>query len=307
MLKLGIFRKDYESAGSGIAKNSGKKGVKLFFEILGVRFWKIIEVNLLYSLFYLPLLFAFTFFAYVNNKNIALILGGIMIAVFLVLWGPATSGVFKIMKNFAQDKHSFIMSDFTQTFKSNFKNACIIGVVDILLLSSIIAGMWVYPALAEQTGSKIMYVFLAVSLSVGVTFIMMNFYMFPMLVSTDLSLKNIFKNSFALMFVELKRNVLTLLIIGGIVAVMLFLILFVNFAFIYILPFFPFAFNTFLICFRSYPVIQKYVINPYYEEKGEVNPELEGNTSSEETLFEDKGGSEKPIESRKKKKGKTVS
>ena len=304
---MGIFRKDYESAGSGIAKNSGKKGVKLFFEILGVRFWKIIEVNLLYSLFYLPLLFAFTFFAYVNNKNIALILGGIMIAVFLVLWGPATSGVFKIMKNFAQDKHSFIMSDFTQTFKSNFKNACIIGVVDILLLSSIIAGMWVYPALAEQTGSKIMYVFLAVSLSVGVTFIMMNFYMFPMLVSTDLSLKNIFKNSFALMFVELKRNVLTLLIIGGIVAVMLFLILFVNFAFIYILPFFPFAFNTFLICFRSYPIIQKYVINPYYEEKGEVNPELEGNTSSEETLFEDKGGSEKPIESRKKKKGKTVS
>ncbi|MDD7184346.1 MAG: DUF624 domain-containing protein [Oscillospiraceae bacterium] len=304
---MGIFRKDYESAGSGIAKNSGKKGIKLFFEILGVRFWKIIEVNLLYSLFYLPLLFAFTFFAYVNNKNIALILGGIMIAVFLVLWGPATSGVFKIMKNFAQDKHSFIMSDFTQTFKSNFKNACIIGVVDILLLSSIIAGMWVYPALAEQTGSKIMYVFLAVSLSVGVTFIMMNFYMFPMLVSTDLSLKNIFKNSFALMFVELKRNVLTLLIIGGIVAVMLFLILFVNFAFIYILPFFPFAFNTFLICFRSYPVIQKYVINPYYEEKGEVNPELEGNTSSEETLFEDKGGSEKPIESRKKKKGKTVS
>lgn len=304
---MGIFRKDYESAGSGIAKNSNQKGIRLFFEILGVRFWKIIEVNLLYSLFYLPILFAFTFFAYVNNKNIALILGGIMIAVFLVLWGPATSGVFKIMKNFAQDKHSFIMSDFVQTFKSNFKNACIIGIVDILLLSSVTAGMWVYPALAGQTGSKIMYVFLAVSLSVGLTFIMMNFYMFPMLVSTDLSLKNIFKNSFALMFVELKRNVLTLLITGAIVAVMLFLILFVNFAFIYVLPFFPFAFNTFLICFRSYPVIQKYVINPYYEEKGELNPELEGNTSSEETLFEDKGGSEKPIESRKKKKGKTVS
>ena len=211
------------------------------------------------------------------------------------------------MKNFSQDKHSFIISDFTQTFKSNFKNACIIGIIDVLLLSSIIAGMWVYPALANQTGSKIMYVFLAVSLSVGVTFIMMNFYMFPMLVSTDLSLKNIFKNSFALMFVELKRNFITFLIIGAITAVMLFLIFFINFAFIYILPFFPFAFNAFLICFRSYPVIQKYVINPYYEEKGEINPELQGNTSTEESLFEDKGGSEKPIESRKKKKGKTIS
>ncbi|MDD6345964.1 MAG: DUF624 domain-containing protein [Oscillospiraceae bacterium] len=304
---MGIFKKDYESAGSGIAKNSTQKGAKLFFEILGVRFWKIIEVNLLYSLFYLPILFAFTFFAYVNNKTIALILGGIMLLAFLIIWGPATSGVFKIMKNFAQDKHAFIVSDFVQTFRENFRYASIIGIVDLLLLSSITAGIWVYPALAAQTGSKIMYVFLAVSLSVGITFIMMNFYMFPMLVSTDLSLKNIFKNSFALMFVELKRNIITLLITGAITALMALLILFVNFAFIYILPFFPFAFNTFLICFRSYPVIQKYVINPYYEEKGEINPELAGNTSTEESLFEDKGGSEKPIESRKKKKGKTIS
>lgn len=306
-MNLGIFKKDYESAGSGIAKNSTQKGAKLFFEILGVRFWKIIEVNLLYSLFYLPILFAFTFFAYVNNKTIALILGGIMLLAFLIIWGPATSGVFKIMKNFAQDKHAFIVSDFVQTFRENFRYASIIGIVDLLLLSSITAGIWVYPALAAQTGSKIMYVFLAVSLSVGITFIMMNFYMFPMLVSTDLSLKNIFKNSFALMFVELKRNIITLLITGAITALMALLVLFVNFAFIYILPFFPFAFNTFLICFRSYPVIQKYVINPYYEEKGEINPELAGNTSTEESLFEDKGGSEKPIESRKKKKGKTIS
>jgi len=307
VLNLGIFRKDYESAGSGIAKNSHKKGIKLFFEILGVRFWKIIEVNLLYTIFYLPILFAFTFFAYVNNKTIAMILGGIMLLAFLIIWGPATSGVFKIMKNFSQDKHSFIISDFTQTFKSNFKYASIIGVVDLLFLTSITAGVWVYPALAEQTGSKLMYICLAVSLSVGISFIMMNFYMFPMLVSTDLSLKNIFKNSFALMFVELKRNIVTLLITGAITALLIFLVLFVNFAFIYILPFFPFAFNVFIICFNSYPVIQKYVINPYYEEKGEINPELAGNTSSEEVLFEDKGGSEKPIESRKKKKGKTIS
>lgn len=308
---MGIFSKDYESAGSGIAKNSGKKGIKLFFEILGIRFWKIIEVNLLYSIFYLPILFAFTFFAYVSNKTIALILGGMMIILFLVLWGPATSGVVKIMKNFSQDKHAFIISDFTQTFKSNFKYASVIGIVDLLLLTSISAGIWVYPALAKQMDSSIMYVFLALSLSVGLTFIMMNFYMFPMLVSTDLSLKNIFKNSFALMFVELKRNVITLLITGIITALMVFLIIFVNFAFIYLLPFFPFAFNVFIICFNSYPVIQKYVINPYYEEKGEVNPELAGSISDTanpaEVLFEDKGGSEKPIEKRKKKKGKTIS
>ena len=59
----------------------------------------------------------------------------------------------------------------------------------------------------------------------------------------------------------------------------------------------------------SYPIIQKYVINPYYESKGEVNPELENASSENEddAIFEDKGGSEKPIESRKKSKGKIIS
>lgn len=303
---MGIFKKDYESAGTGIAKNSKKKGAKLFFEILGVKFWKIIEVNLLYSAFFIPLLLALFCVLYMNNKTLAFALGGILLILFMIIWGPATSGVFKIMKNFSLDKHSFIWADFSKSFKQNFKYSAIVGFVDILLLTSISLGVWVYPKLAQQTGSSIMYIFLAISVSVGLTFIMMNFYIFPMIISTDLSLKNIFKNSFALMFVELKKTVITLLITGVITAIVTFLVLY-NLAFLYLLPFFPAVFNAFIICFNSYPVIQKYVINPFYEEKGEVNPEMENNISDAETLFEDKGGSEKPIESRKKKKGKTIS
>nr|MCR5729920.1 hypothetical protein [Ruminococcus sp.] len=63
----------------------------------------------------------------------------------------------------------------------------------------------------------------------------------------------------------------------------------------------------FVSCFNSYPLIQKYVINPYYTSRGEINPELAGNDSDEETIFEDKGGEEKPIEKRKKGKGKRIS
>lgn len=308
MLNLGIFSKDYESAGTGISKTAPKKkGAKLFFEILGVKFWKIIEVNLIYSIFFIPLVLAVIVFLNLSNKTAALILSGILIIVFMVLCGPATAGIFKIMKSFSIDKHSFLWTDFYHSFQTNFKYASVVGVVDLLLLTSISVGAWIYPQLAQQTGYSIMYVFLAISLSVGLSFIMMNFYIFPMIVSTDLSLKNLFKNSFSLMFIELKKTFLTFLITAVITLIPVFLIFFVNIAFVYLLPFFPAALNMFIICFNSYPVIQKYVINPYYEEKGEVNPELENNISDTETLFEDKGGSEKPIESRKKKKGKTVS
>ena len=67
-----------------------------------------------------------------------------------------------------------------------------------------------------------------------------------------------------------------------------------------------------IICFNCYPIIQKYIINPYYEQRGEVNPELTGGTSSsEESVFEDMGGKEKPVEKKKtssgRGKGKTIS
>lgn len=132
----------------------------------------------------------------------------------------------------------------------------------------------------------------------------MNFYTFLMIAATDLSLKNILKNSLALSCIALKKNLLTLLIsllIAGVFSVMVIL----NKSTILFLPFVPVSFIAFVICFNSYPVIQKYVINPYYEQKGEVNPELESDTSDEnddEVLFEDKGGSEKPIEKKKKNK-----
>ena len=129
----------------------------------------------------------------------------------------------------------------------------------------------------------------------------------------NLFFRTILKNSFVLACVALKKNLLTLLISLLIVGIFVVLIL-LNMNTVFLLPFVPAAFIAFIICFNSYPVIQKYVINPYYEQKGEVNPELaddEADSEDEEVLFEDKGGSEKPIEKKKSKKksgkGKIIS
>lgn len=77
--------------------------------------------------------------------------------------------------------------------------------------------------------------------------------------------------------------------------------------FLLLIPFIPMAFLSFIACFNSYPVIQKFVINPYYTSIGEVNPEIMNDSPDEEKIFEDMGGKEKPIEKRKKGKGKRIS
>lgn len=128
-----------------------------------------------------------------------------------------------------------------------------------------------------------------------------------MLTATNLSLKNLIKNSFALAFVAMKSNIIILAITIVVLIGMLLLFNYLFPVFMLLLPFFPAAFLWFVTCFNSYPVIQKYVINPYYTSIGEVNPELIDDSSDDEAVFEDMGGKEKPIEKRKKTKGKRIS
>ena len=148
-----------------------------------------------------------------------------------------------------------------------------------------------------------------ITLSIGVIALIMNFYIFPMLVSTNLSLKNVLKNSLALSVVALKTNIITTLILAAVIAVYVLVFMFVNIKYsmilLFLLPFMPASWLGLVITFQSYPIIQKYIINPYYEQRGEVNPELaQVSASEEETVFEDMGGKEKPIEPPKKAGGK---
>ena len=306
---MGLFSKDYESAGVGISKNAPKKkGAALFFDIMGRKIWNLFWVNLLYMLFYLPLVMIIPFVGLLKeNSTAALVVLVALLLVFMVLIGPATAGMTKVLRLFVLGKHSFIFRDFFKGFKTNFKNAAIVGFIDCLIVLSAYASLNVYPALAVQT-SRPVYVPMVITFSLFLVIVMMNHYIFLMMTATSLSLKNLFKNSLALAFVALKQNFLVFIISLLTLALMFVLFVWLTPVFLFLIPFFPAAFICLLNCFVCYPVIQKYVINPYYTSIGEVNPELIDDTpTAEERVFEDMGGKEKPVEKRKKGKGKRIS
>lgn len=304
---MGLF--NYESSGVGIPKNAEKKtGAKLFFDIWGRKFWKIFEVNMLYFIFFIPLMMI-PAAVMIPSTLVSEIVIVTLIFAFAIVIGPATAGMTRIMRCFIIEKHCFIVRDFFKGFKSNFKKASIIGFIDCIAILSSIASLRVYPVLAVQFETKLMYVPMVIVFSAALVFLMMNYYIYLMLVATNLSTKNLFKNSFALAFVAVKNNFLTLILSALLIGIMLILFRFIPAICMMIFPFFPAALICFITCFNSYPVIQKYVINPYYTSIGEINPELVGfsDTSDEETIFEDMGGKEQPIEKRKKGKGKRIS
>lgn len=277
--------------GAGIPKdNSDKSRIKLFFEIFFRRFWKLIELNVLYVIFCIP----------------------------IITIGPATAGMTKVLRNFSMERHAYIWTDFFESFKKNFKQSFFVGIADIIALTEIITGCWLYPKIASETGSNSWYILFSLTLSVGIIFIIMNFYIYLMIVSTDISMKAIIKNAFFLSCIDLKKNLLTLVIFTVIVAAAIILAIYYQ-IFLMLMLFFPAAILGLIVCFNCYPTVQKYVINPYYEKRGEVNPETEYNkpATAEESVFVDNTSGtksksdnrkdEKPVKIKKSKKNRTVS
>lgn len=307
---MGFFSRKYESAGVGIAKDAPKKeGIALFFDIFGRKLWQLMEINLIYMMFFMPLVMVLPAISLLNGKYPhSVIAAAILAVIFMVLIGPATAGMTKVIRSYVLGKHAFIWHDFWKAFKGNFKTASIVGFVDCIIILSALSSLSFYPALATHYNTKALYIPMVITLSLFLVITIMNFYIFPMMVATTLKVKNLFKNSLALAFVAIKQNFITFGVIVATVALMYVFRLYVLPVFLILIPFFPAAFLCLVSCFNCYPVIQKYVINPYYTSIGEVNPELVDETPDEtERIFEDMGGKEKPVEQRKKSKGKRIS
>ncbi|MCM1231037.1 MAG: DUF624 domain-containing protein [Ruminococcus flavefaciens] len=305
---MGFFN-NYQN-GPGIPKYAPKKkGLALFFDLFFRKIWNITGLNVLFFIFCLPLYIGFFLISFMTNYELLLALLIILGLIFAVTIGPAIAGMTKVMRMFLIEKHTYIVRDFFRGFRENFKKASIVGVLDILVALSAYASYNVYPYCAIKYESKLFYIPMILALSVAIVAFVMNYYIFLMMTATDLSLKNILKNSFALAFVSMKENILTTIFVFAFAFIMFMIFINAMPLCLMLVIVFPMALVWFIVCFISYPVIQKYVINPYYESMGQDNPELSSEVEAvdEETLFEDMGGKEQPIAKRKKGKGKRIS
>ena len=269
---MGLFYNN-DVAGKGIAKNGPKKKPFFrFWELFANKFWTFITLNLIYVLFCLP----------------------------IVTIGPATAALTAMMRNIYLERPQFIWHDFVVYFKKNFKQAFIVGILDLIAVGVSVITFIHYSGSAETDDTThIMYL---LSIAAQVMFLMLNFYVYPQIAALDLGLGGIFKNAVILLFVNLPAELIVLVLVMGFAALFFYFFL----PLVFLLPFLPGAWLVFLSVFCCYPAIQKHIINPYYEHIGEPNPEIpeweREDEDGEETLFEDQGGSEAPIDLRKERK-----
>lgn len=270
---MGLFN-NYESAGVGVPKSEREKTPFFkFWEVFFRHFWKLVFVNIIYFIACIP----------------------------IITIGPATAGATKVWRNLSQERPVFVLHDMWQSAKKCWKQALPVGIIDVIFTMGFIVSVPSYNNMAKE--NSMFYIPLLICLSCMMIFVLMHFYIYLLISSTNLTLRQIFKNSFLLSCLALKTNLITLLVF---IVVLLLMFLFLPYS-VLIIPFLPLSLLGFLTCFNSYPVVRKYVINPYYVARDEQNPEDRYKSTEEEAVFEDKGGSETPIKAVKKVKGRRIS
>lgn len=236
---FGLF--NYEKEGPGISKNAPKKkGFIVFFETYFRNFWKFIVINLVYGIISLPI---------VTN-------------------GLASAGLTNVTRNIARDKHSFGVSDMLDTVKKNWKQALPAGIIKLLIYAILAFDTYFFWFGGEGVMTAIG---LGISLSLLFIFTVMDYFVWTLIITFKFSLKQVYRNSFKFVFINLKMNLLcffSVIAVYALNAAILFLassyfVVALTFEILLYILLFP-SFRFLLVQFCTFPAVKKYIIDPYY-------------------------------------------
>jgi uncharacterized membrane protein YesL len=203
--------------------------IRIFFQVLGRKFWKLISVNLIYLIFNIPAIIASVFIAaYIllqympaadaaaQGDPITLLMVGtfpimmFMMAVPAISVGPAAAGLTYLLRCFSYEMPTFDWSDFKDKMKENLKQGLAVGLINLLLTVFLLLDFYLYSQI--KTASSFIPIANGFLIIVFLLFLMMNLYLYPMMVTYNLNLKNLYRNALIFAFAKFLPNLAALII-----------------------------------------------------------------------------------------------
>ncbi len=312
----------YAKPGKGVTKDQAAKkyGFAHFFALLRDHFFQIVLLNFLFFVVNLPVLGLLAYLANVGGNAfqapvhplyaplrgvmmhgstpLTSVLYGVMgtevesyypSGVTYALLGAGLLSVFTfglgfigmtlVQRNFVKGEPTTPLEDFFGAIKKNWKQAILAGVIDLVMIFVIFFDVTSYYYSNGSFGFLLLF-YLTVFLSL--LYFFMRPYLYLQLVTFRIRIPKAIKNSYVLAMAGIKRNLLCTLTAG--------VLLFFNYVTFVFLPsigvFMVFlltvALAWFLQIFAAWPVVKKYMIDPYYKEEKPA-------PSEEEAVFTDRG------------------
>ena len=270
--------------GPGISKDAPeKRRFFLFFEVLGAKFGKLIQLNFIYILTLIPLLFGLYFSVSINTANIGSeplfritpdYISIIVLIASVFLTGPATAGFVYVLRNMQRREHAWVWSDFWAQYKRNFKQGSAMAAIDLigytLLYVAFSFYMFIMPQDMPQIGNMMPYLASGVVGLIAIVFTWAHFYIYTMMVTFELKLSKILKNSFIFALGKVPLNIFITLIIGALLWGYLYILLYIPFVAALIFGTILVSLIGLIIVFSTYSVIDKIMLKRATEEKKRV-------------------------------------
>lgn len=278
---FGFF--DYTKPGPGVQKDeSPKPRIVLFFDILFRKFWNLLKLNMMFFLFNIPAVLAMLFLmlTFVGNLFtddvtsdliLKFILGSIFICIPILTVGPAQAGFTYILRNYSREEHAFLWWDFKDNAKRNFKESLIISIIDLVIFVVVLFDIRAYFLFSK--GSFLMSLASGFLILAFVIYMMMHMYIYPMLVTFKLSVKQIYRNALLFAMMKFLPN-LGILLICAAVLVATFWNPIIGFI---LFPFITLSLIGFITNFYVYPQLKKHMMD-----KVEIQP-----STNVEKVFEE--------------------
>ncbi len=261
--------------------NSGKTNEKekrvfiKYFEIIFSNASKLISLNLIYFLCLIPLLCVsiylicilfnvspeivqsvyFMHLAVWITESIPFPVILILFVLSAIIYGPLTAGLTYCIRNIATSK-PFWISDMFSRAKSNFKQGIILGFTDLIVISSCL--LYLSSNTSVLGGSGLITFRIAQVLSIAVTliYVWIRFYAYTIVVTFDMKIKDIFKNTLIFCVLGFFRNIAAIIVSAFII----YTFILTPRVDIVLIAALLFSLCRFTAVFSTYPVIEKYML-----------------------------------------------
>lgn len=299
-----VFRRDGKGVDKEELKVLDKPGIVNYFKLMVRRFNHIFSVNLLTVFGNFPVFFILIALAYTTKEaigpdsqlyaalqgsayfdhsplitalmgvfgrqdSVSVMTGatyvflGLSLLIF-VTFGPVNTGVAYVLRNIIRGEGVFVWSDFWYAIKKNLRQAIIFGIIDLLMIAMLVFDVLSYRVNAGLSSiNMILYV---ISYGMSILYFFIRMYPYLMIVTFDMGIFKIIKNSVFFSILGIKRNICALIVTVVLVVLDVMLInVFMPLGLL--LPFIIlFGIGQYTSVYCAFPKIKQIMIDPYYKE-----------------------------------------
>lgn len=191
---------------------------------------------------------------------------GILIAFLVITFGWQNVGATYILRSMVRGEPVFLISDYFYAVKRNLKQGLLMGILDCAALFLLVFDFMYFSGMPSSFWIDLCYFAI---IAIAILYFFMRFYIYLLMVTFDLSIKKILKNALIFTVLGIKRNLMGFL--GIVLVTAIQVVLFAAFAMtplsiaipLILTLLYYIAVNAFTAAYAAYPVIDRYMIEPY--------------------------------------------